>query len=1061
MCLKEKVLAAALVAAALSAIVFVAIELVARDSSDDASAPATTSVEPASHPSAIEPQRSSPSSASHREPAARRAARGSVRGRLVDARDGTPVSGVTVRLGESATSSTTSQGEFHFDDATSGTHDLSIEDDFLRPSSPRRRATVPDGGVCDLGDVPVSRGAKLVGRVVGEDGRPVARASVRAIAADDFGARLVENGDSIAASDEDGRFVLRAVAAGRPLDVVATHADLAPGRVERIVAAAGSEARVPDVRLVSGSTITGVVTDSLGGPIAGASVRVRDDDVPASTQPIFERAVETAADGSYRAAHLLAGRYAIVASTPGFASASRSDVIVSRSDGETVSGADLKLPSGWSISGRVVDSKSKPIAGARVIADAQEGIDAAGAPGESPSAASGPDGSFTISGLPSTTYRLSAIARGYVQMRFDVVEAGRTDARIVLCEGASIAGVAKRADADAPVAGAHVVARSTSGDTIPYEAVADANGEFAIVGLPAGPYVVTAVAEDFAPASSDTVFVRDGTRATGIVLRLPAGSRISGVVLDAADRSPIAGALVRLESDADGAGVEDEDDGAALGALEARSGADGAFTIKGPPAGKLVVRASHRDFVSARTRELDLEAGASLDGAEILLPRGGAVRGVVHGDDGQPEAGDRVSVLAADGAIKSRRTDGDGRYEIRGIAPGPCSVLRRRASLAGGQEESHTADVRDGDVVDVDFGRREAGCIVRGTVRLGADAIAFATVNFTSESEEAAESRSAVSDSEGAWAVPGLAPGAYRVSLGGRSGGVPLDCWWKVDVPDAPQWRLDLAVPCGRVAGRVTDSGSGAPVAGALLAASRGTDDDGPPARTTSGSDGTYEFVGLQSGEYTVSATPPFGSLARGEASAVRVTDGAKTTLDLALAAAGMLEGKVVDRSGEPIAGPISGRLLDEHAAEVPSSRFAESAAPAFRLVGLPAGTYTLEVSAAGFATARRSGVKIEAGGTRREEITLHTGGSVRVVVSDADGNEIEGGTIRVVDADEASPAIGGESRGTPDTPAGRTFGRLAPGRYAVLVRLDDERHGAAQVDVEDDRESVARVTVR
>jgi large repetitive protein len=1021
---RKTVLAATLAAAALTAIAFVSIELFARDSSG----PATAPVESVSH-APSETGRASRTSPPHRALPFHSGARGSVRGRLVDSHDGSAVAGIAVRLGDGAAVATASQGEFRFDGVASGTYALSLDDDVWRIASPPMRAQVPDGGGSDFGDVAVCAGAKLFGRVVDDDGRPIARAEVRAIAA---------GGDSTASTDDDGRFVLRAVAIDRPVEVVATHPDHAPGRTERVVAPAKSETSVGDVRLVSGSTICGVVTDALGRPIAGASVRARDEDLPATQPPITDRAVETAADGSYRAAHLLAGRYAIVASAPGFASASRGGVVVSRSDGEIVSGADLKLPSGWSISGRVVDPSSKPIAGARVIADPQEGAEFAGAPGESPSTPSGPDGSFTIDELPATTYRISAIASGRFQKHFDVVDAGRTDVRIVLCEGASIAGVAKRADADAPVAGARVVAHSTAGNTIPYDAVADAHGEFAIVGLPEGPYVVTASADDFAPASSESVYVREGKTASGIVLRLPAGSRISGVVRDATDRSPIAGAIVSLESDSPAADV--------AGPLEARSGADGAFTIHSPPAGKFVLAASHRDFVSARTSPIDLEAGAMLDGADVLLPRGGSVRGVVLADDGLPAAGDDVAAIPIDGAVKTQCTDAEGCYEIRGLAPGPCSIVRRRDARAGAEEETRTVEVRDGDVVEVDFGRRELRCVVRGAVRAGADALSFATVSFTSEGEEDSKSRSAMTDSEGAWEIPGLVPGAYRVSLGGKSGAASLDCTWTVDVPAAPEWRLDLLVPRGRVAGRVTDAGSGAPVAGVFVVASRS--DGGSPARASSDSNGAYELAGLPSGEYTVTATPPDASLVCGRVLEVRVAEGEKTTLDLVLAAAGTLEGTLVDLHGESIAGPISGRVFDENAVEVPNSRFVESASSTFHLPGLPAGTFTLEVSAPGYAVSRRS-VRIEAGAIRREEITMSAGGSIRVLVTDDAGGAIEGAAIHLA-------GVEAPSHGEPNT-----FVHLAAGEYTVLARLDDGRQGTARVAVEEDRESVARVTIR
>jgi len=235
------------------------------------------------------------------------AGRGRVRGR-VQLADGTAPRLIAVSVG-AAPARMFSAGDGRFEvAAAAGTHNLVVSGpSFVRLLVPRVR--VVEGETHDLGTITVAPGRSISGRVVTEQGVPVAGAQV-ALGAQltGTGSQLVVLSESrhaqVTTTDADGQFVFDAVGP-RALVVVAQGPQARRSRSVPIAAGARSAA----VELVVGATggLAGQVLRG-GAPVASAAVLASPRAAPAS---IFF--VMTGPDGSFRLEHLAPQEYLVTA----------------------------------------------------------------------------------------------------------------------------------------------------------------------------------------------------------------------------------------------------------------------------------------------------------------------------------------------------------------------------------------------------------------------------------------------------------------------------------------------------------------------------------------------------------------------------------------------------------------------------------------------------------------------------------------------------------------------------------------------------------------------------
>ncbi|TAH34594.1 MAG: hypothetical protein EYC70_16820 [Planctomycetota bacterium] len=213
-----------------------------------------------------------------------------------------------------------------------------------------------------------------------------------------------------------------------------------------------------------------------------------------------------------------------------------------------------------------------------------------------------------------------------------------------------------------------------------FRATADADGRYALEGIPSGRYVLIAQAQGFVEARQDPVRISAGTRDLAADLRLDSGFTLRGRVVDDATGQPVPTASVRLQRG--GMRMMMEDEGPFV--QEARTGqpvaADGSFTLAGATgAGKERVEAWAEGY--GRATAPATRIGSDL---ELRLKRHWRVTGLVLDPAGQPAADASLHLQGnreGFGGMEVATTGPDGRFQFAPVMPGEYTL--RAASPLG------------------------------------------------------------------------------------------------------------------------------------------------------------------------------------------------------------------------------------------------------------------------------------------------------------------------------------------------------------------------------------------
>jgi hypothetical protein len=240
---------------------------------------------------------------------------------------------------------------------------------------------------------PAAQQGALRGRVTAGGGQPVAGALVVATSAHAFGAGAVPAAQ--AATGADGRFRLAGLIAG-PYRLSARAEGHAPGSARGLAAAGEGEEVL--IELADGGRLRGCVRDAAtGAPVAPFTVLVFTRRGPLWLEPQRRLSVLDPA-GCYALDDLQPGPAVVVFSAPGRAPSAERTVEVPLPPGEAV--LDGALEAGGRLTGLVRDDATgAPLAGARVEVEGSLSAAASTFPVLS-EALSGPDGIFTLGGLP-------------------------------------------------------------------------------------------------------------------------------------------------------------------------------------------------------------------------------------------------------------------------------------------------------------------------------------------------------------------------------------------------------------------------------------------------------------------------------------------------------------------------------------------------------------------------------------------------------------------------------------------------------------------------------------
>lgn len=961
-----------------------------------------------------------------------------------------------------ASVTTDASGAFRIDDLAPGRVELRVT-----AAKHQRRKTR-----AAVGDVDLKVRLAPAGTISGEvrrAGRPVAGADVR------FRAAVVK-------TDAGGRFRYDG---GRPPrePVVAS----APGCVTRGVWATvelGKDGDEVVIDLDPAGTVTGTVTSVAGAPIAGATITAAPDasgmmrmfmpQMGGDVVPVPPPAATTRADGTYSLEGVPARSIRLRADRDGFLGAAAAPVRVQAD--AVAEHVDFVLSRESVLEGRVTDAQGKPVAEAEVSVEVPgEGVGRMMAQfmgGLGRTGRTDGDGMYRVNGLPAGGRKVTVDADGFLKKKSEVTlpMEGSLRQDFVLEPGFRVAGVVLAPDGT-PVAGAAVAVAAKGGDRPANpmmgmfqdsrNTTTDASGQFVAGGLQEGPYDITATAPKYLAGTATGV--QPG--AEGVTVRLGAAATLRGVVVSSADGKPVADATVLRKGKAARASGNPFLERFARDP-SVTTGPDGSFEIGSLAPGQYEVWARAKGYAESVRAKVQATADAVTDGLSLALPPGASVTGrMLRKADGTPVEGGLVFVRAdgpaaglppvdpteilgdapsAPADSVSARTAADGTFTLDGLTPGKVTMEARGAGFA--PRTLAATDVPASNVIV----EMSAGGTLEGTVfDKDGRPLEGATVIMQQGMMGTGFTRTATSDRAGVYRIERIPPGSFTAMMLDSESPMGMSGMKSVAIRDSETTRHDFGKPA-----------AGSPVEGSVIADGKPMDGatvmllGGPGGMQMAQTDATgrFRFDHAEAGEYSVMVQS--GAMGGGsQTTKVKVlADGTVANVSLELSTLAV-EGTVVDaESGKPVAfaqavllasGGSAGASMEEVFARQKGQAFSD-ASGRFRIAGAPKGSFTLRVTAAGFAEAEIEGVSPGGAAVR---VSMSRGLEFTATVLGPDGKPVASASVIPEDAN-GRQALAFDMTMTKTTGAdGVARFRLQPGRYVLNVRATGYPVAAFPID--------------
>jgi protocatechuate 3,4-dioxygenase beta subunit len=754
-------------------------------------------------------------------------------------------------------------------------------------------------GDFDAGDIMLRAGASLVGRMVDEDGRPLAGVTFSmSMFGGPWNVRGYGSWRTIRSalgtiSGRDGSFELRELWSDR-MTFVARLEGHAPTDVEARLTE-GEVEDVGDVVMRKGSVIRGHVVSTDGQPIEGAEVLARaamfrhgpagGDTVLMELRmsvrgnDIEDVRIETDADGAFGFSELHLDSYSI------FAGADGHDPVVQRDVPLGDTRVLLELPRQATVLVTVVDKTtdervsgvtglarrmaSKTITQMEPLLDVLEEGDVLDVV-EADEIEAGTHGLLLVQGAGSFRTHLVVSAPGYATDGFVLkgVPPGERALRTVkLVPESSVSGRVIGAN-DEPLPGAKVTLEPPEALRVKQakrEILAGEDGRFRFGDLRAGDWQLSAEAEGHVESDPRTVTVVAETAHADEDVQLSAGATIRGVVIDA-DGAPAANYQISARR------LDVPQQAGEVGVTVTSK--DGTLTFKNPPS----VGADHEgrfvfDGIAPGRYELKAFPGAEqvlfvgageVAHAELLLRRPPVVTGRVTDANG-PVTGAQVGVWESEPwgswdryGESAVTTDEFGEYELTLWKPGTVQVAARHEKAITPPVDV-TADWGMNVTADLAFAR---GSVTgRVTDQATGDPIQGARVNLTlmdrqpdgtwKHAEPRIEFGTVSTDADGRYVIGRVMPGHYRFDVRATGYLAHGDTGVEVHATGGPD-DLEVVLEQGATISGHVYTADGSPLPGSLRVKVGDEDGHGSFAWCSVEADGSYKAVGLKRGSYVV-----------------------------------------------------------------------------------------------------------------------------------------------------------------------------------------------------------------
>ena len=551
------------------------------------------------------------------------------------------------------------------------------------------------------------------------------------------------------------------------------------------------------------------------------------------------------------------------------------------------------------------------------------------------------------------SYRLRAdptVVQGYAAMYYggvggevalkstaQVIAVGPADAvagiDVALPTGVSLSGTVTAGGI--PVAGVDIDVFAANGEFLSaYPGASGLDGTYSVGALPPGTYFVRA---DPSPALGQywvrtfyggamsllgaTPIVVDAVPLTAADIDVPAGGTLAGVVTSAAGGTPLAGLDLDI-FDEFGTSMDVTARTDPAGAYEIGAVPPGLYTLRvDPTSAQGWARTYHPAAGSpAAAIPIAAQAGGPTIGIDFALDAGGSLSGTIRAAaDGAPLAGIDLDVFDANRRITrfTATSDAAGSFQIAAMKAGVYFVRADPSALQGfaRQYYAEAIDIRFATPIAVAGGADSSGvefALVPGGSISGTlwspqmQPAAGVDLDLYDALSGARLRESATSGPDGGYRFDSLHPGAYKLRADATlaQGWALLYFDAKPSEATADPVNVEGAVttspidfhlsPGGSISGLVSSASDGTPLLGIRLDVLRAATLLPLDQGAVTAPDGSYTLIGLDPGDYLVTAVPgpgtPFAPTYYGDtpgpsgAGVVSVAAGAQTpAIDIAL----------------------------------------------------------------------------------------------------------------------------------------------------------------------------------
>ncbi len=601
---------------------------------------------------------------------------------------------------------------------------------------------------------------RLEGQVIDAADQPVSGATVA----------IDANPPKIVVTDASGGFVFEGlIARGYRIEASSATGYAGPTRVQLV-----ANPEPVTLRLHPGGTVeVSVVDASSGGPVQGAEVEMRATLTYRAVTDAKGIATLRNVGADFAPLSIRAAGYAVTAT-----------MISTSGDPVAPVAITVAMMKGAAVSGRVVDERGTPVAGAQVSAVSASAPFPVTDPRRD-GVVTKADGTFTLAVLPAGTWRLTATHSTYAPATAPPVivdgEHAKAGIALVLVAGAVVQG--KVVDkAGVAIAGANVraVVRGNTSWREQRQAFTAADGSFAIAGLSRRDVEVVASHQT---GSSAIAAVDLTAKATAtLTLTIDVVGAIDGTVVDRTGLG-IGDAQVIAEPLYDG-GVAARAAWTVRGVQQVVTDQGGGFHITGLPDGLYRIRAARP---GAPESALDLAKSTDVRPGgpklTLVLNAESSIVGKVAFKDGTVP---RTFTVALGAAFPTPFATADGSFNITAPTGAQTIIIDGKSFLAA---KARDVDVSDGKPTDigtivVEPGRSVSGRVLdeAGLPIAGAKVAAGILLTGGGQelyiADESIGAKDTITDSNGRYRLEGFSPVPITIVAGkdliGRSASVQL-----------------------------------------------------------------------------------------------------------------------------------------------------------------------------------------------------------------------------------------------------------------------------------------------